>query len=455
VKRTKVKIHVPGASSSLDESVIMLSAGLAKKWRIPLNQTVQLRFGSARQEVRTLPTSQPGTIRISQSLASRLGLVHGRQLCCQYKSGSRTIVLGPLIGVLVSRVYAGSADKPFGASTAFCREMSDACGVYGASVFFCTPNEVQGHGDTVPGWHYAGGRWTKGTFPIPDVLYNRLTSRKYENLKNVQQFISHAKSSHNTQMFNEKYLNKNEVFDALRKEAHLNAYLPESHLLHNYQQLKAMCGKYQTVFLKPITGSLGKGIIRIRKQPGGSFVCHLTQLNGIRKQSFASLSRLFSVISGKVKAQRYQIQQGLELITVGGRPVDFRALVQRGETGQWAITSIVARIASNRHFVSNLARGGTLSTVKEALARSETKVSGGLTKLRKASLQIAKGIEAQVPGHFAELGVDLAIDTNGRVWLLEVNSKPSKDDNSPLSPDRKIRPSVKTIVQYARYLSKF
>ncbi|AEI39821.1 YheC/YheD family protein [Paenibacillus mucilaginosus] len=455
MKRTKVKIQIQSSGLSSDGSVVMLSEAVAKKWKIPFQQTLQLRFGSSRQDVRVVPLSQAGALRISGALASRWGLFKDDQLCLQYKSSSRTLVLGPLIGVMVSRVHPGSLDKMFGVNTAFCRELTDACRLYGASVFFSTPDDLQGQGDTVKGWRYTG-TWERMTFPVPNVLYNRLTSRKLENLENVQQFVGHAKTRYNAVMFNEKYLNKTEVFDALRKETGLGTYLPESHLLRSFTMLKSMCTKHPTVFLKPITGSLGKGIIRVRRQPEGSYLCHFTSLNGARKQSFSTLTQLFNTIAGKVKTQKYQIQQGLNLLTVGGRPVDFRALVQRGDTGQWGITSIVARIAGSQHFVSNLARGGSLSTVKDALARSGSAASsGGLPKLRRAALSIAKGIESQVPGHFAELGIDLAIDTAGRVWLLEVNSKPSKEDNTPLDTERKIRPSVKGLVQYARFAAKF
>ncbi len=81
--------------------------------------------------------------------------------------------------------------------------------------------------------------------------------------------------------------------------------------------------------------------------------------------------------------------------------------------------------------------------------------TGYSPKLRRAALEIASGIEKYVDGHFAELGVDLAIDRSGRIWLLEVNSKPSKDDNSSTSGGEKIRPSVNKTVTYARYLAKF
>lgn len=452
VKRTKVKVQVLASGSYSDASIITLSESLIRRWKIPAGGSIQLRFGSAKQEVRVSTAQTPGVIRIAHSLSAKWGLSHGISLCLQYKPSSKTLQLGPLIAVLVSRV-TGEDDRPFGANSAFCRELHEAGRVFGASVYFCTPDDVNGASDSVRG-HYYAGRWLRGAFPIPDVIYNRLTSRKLENRSSVQQFISMAKSKYRSVMFNEKYLNKNEVFDALQQQPGIRLYLPESHLLTSCQMLKSMCTKYSTVFLKPITGSLGKGIIRIRKQPGGSFICHFTNLTGARKQSYSSLQQLCSAISAKIKSQRYQIQQGLPLISIGGRPVDFRALVQKGDGGKWDVTSIVARIAGNHHFVSNVARGGTLSTVKNVLSRARGG-KGGSLKLKRSALQIAKGIDEQITGHFAELGIDLAMDKSGRVWLIEVNSKPSRDDNTQLDETAKIRPSVKTVMKYARYAARF
>jgi glutathione synthase/RimK-type ligase-like ATP-grasp enzyme len=359
---------------------------------------------------------------------------------------------------MVSRIYPDSSERPFGTVTAFCKEMTEACKQFGAQVFFITPNDMQPSSSIIHGHMYADKNWSKRMFPIPNVIYNRLTSRKYENLVNVQQFLTDAKARFGTAVFNEKYLDKTEVFDALQKEMALHGYLPESYLFKNFQMLKTMSSRHPVLFLKPITGSLGKGIIRIRKETNGSFSCHFASVNGTRKQSFPSLSKVFSMLSGKLKAQQYQLQQGLDLISIEGRPVDFRALVQKGADGNWNITSIVGRIAGAEHFVSNLARGGSLSKVSDALAKSSLSPAvrtSAAVKLRKSSLDIAKGIEAQIPSHFGELGIDLAVDKQGKVWLLEVNSKPSKDDNTALSTVRNIRPSVKRVVQYARYLSKF
>lgn len=450
----KAKVSIQVTSGSMDDNMLMMGVSLIKRLKIPTHQYVVIRFGAFKQQVQIIPAPRLGGIRISPSLARRMGLGSETQLRLKYKPGSATLSFGPLIGVLVTRDFPGKLDRPFGSITAFCKELVIACQQTGAYVYFFTPQDLNGSISAVQGWVYMGG-WRKTVLPAPDVINNRLTTRKLEDKPSVQHFMKEVKSRYKTSIFNEKFLNKTEVFQALSQAPTLHRYLPESHALNNFQTFKSMCTRYPVVFLKPIRGSLGKGIIRISRKDQ-KFTCQFATINGIRTQTYDSLSRLFSALSGKFKSTRYQIQQGLRLLEISQRPVDFRALVQKNLQGKWSITSIVARIAGNHRFVSNLARGGTLSTVREAIIKSNlTGNKAGLqAKLKAAALDIAKGIDSQIPAHFGELGIDLAIDANGRVWLLEVNSKPSKNDDSPLD-STKIRPSVKQVVQYSRFLSGF
>jgi glutathione synthase/RimK-type ligase-like ATP-grasp enzyme len=453
----KVKVTTQSTSSHLENSTIWIPELCMKKWRIPSSGRIVLRFGTITEEVSAIPVSHKDSIlRLHPEISERFGLHHGAGIRMKYHADTQIISLGPIIGVMVSRVYPGNNERPFGAITSFCKELSEASERIGAFVYFFSPAQMIPGSSMLKGWVYVNG-WQQKSLPFPHIIYNRLTSRKYESLPNVVEVLKEAKTLQHTEMFNEKYLNKNEVFDALRKENALHIYLPESHLLKNYQMLKAMSNRHQTLFLKPIRGSMGKGIIRIRKEEG-AYTCHFTQLNGTTRQTFDTLPKLFASLAGKIKAQQYQIQEGLHLLTSGGRPMDFRALVQRGDKGEWAITSLVARIAGDQHFVSNLARGGSLSPVNSAIANSTLPASlraAVLGKLRKAALDIAKGIAEQIPCHFAELGVDLAVDQGGKVWLIEVNSKPSKDENAPIISDKKIRPSIKQLLGYAKHLAKF
>lgn len=442
-------------SGLLEDDCLVLGDTLIKHWRIPIHRPLMLSFGSSRQRVRVIPLSKSQDARVSSRLASKLGILSKTTLRLQYLAHASALQLGPVIGVLISKDYPSAPERPFGQITMFCRELVNACKQHGLYVYFFTPDHIGNNASQLSGWVFEGG-WKKISVPAADVFYNRLTSRKLENKPSVQHFLKEVKSSFGSHFFNEKFLDKTEVFDALAHDPSLNRYLPESHLFKNYNMLKTMCGKYPVIFLKPIRGSLGKGIIRISRTDGG-YQTQTAQVGGTRKQSYTSLAKLFAALSGKMKTTRYQIQQGLNLIEGDHRPVDFRALVQKNLTGKWNITSIVGRTAGNQHFVSNLARGGTLSTVKEAVARSSlpTAIKSKIPiKLQKTALEIAQGIDKYIPAHFGELGIDLAVDTSGRIWLIEVNSKPSKNDNTPIG-DSKIRPSVKQVIEYARYLSGF
>lgn len=443
-------------SGNLNETTVLIGDELLNKLKMSTQASIQLRCGSAHRDVQLQPVKKSADLRIHSQLAADLGIYHDRMLWLSYKPGTKDLVLGPLVGVLLRKVHAQTPDRLFGKQSLFCKEMTEACEKIGAQVFFFTKEDLSSNLKAVSGWCHIDNQWVHKKFPVPGMVYNRLTSRVIENSAKVQHFMKTAKATYDTQIFNEKYLSKHEVFQALRREQHLLPALPESRLLHHTQVLKNMLSRYSTVFIKPVRGSLGRGITRIRHHGSEGYVCDQTSANGLRRNTYPTFAKLAQVLRPKVKSKSYQIQQGIDLVTVGGRPVDFRAIVQRGATGTWGVTSIVARIASNQTFVSNLARGGTLSSVNTALDKSNVLPQHRLTvqsKLRKYAVEIAKGIEQQIPYHFAELGIDLAADVRGRVWLIEVNSKPSKEDNSPLQPG-KIRPSVKQIIYYVMFLHK-
>jgi hypothetical protein len=452
MSKTKVVVRVHPGIHAANEQNVLLSESIVRRWKIPTNRSIQLRCGSVTQNVRVIAVPARGELRISYSLAQQFGLgSHGTSLRLAYKAGSQTIRIGPIIGVMLNRI-TNTPGRRFGIITEFCRELTDACRMEGAFVYFFTPDDIRSTQNTIEGWAMGPPEYHT-SFPIPDVIYNRLPSRKLDNEPSLQQFLKMAKSQWNTSIFNEKYLDKTEVFQALKNHIGSIQYLPESYAFQSTAQLKSMCTKYRVVFLKPITGSLGKGIMRISRTQSGYQIAS-SSVSGVTTRQYNSLTALISAISSKVRAGKFQIQQGLNLITVGDRPVDFRALVQKSISNRWKVTSIVARTAGNNRFVSNIAQGGSVGTVRQTVGKSNMSGStkGVSARLEKAALTIARGIETRIPYHFGELGIDLALDQGGRVWLLEVNSKPSKNDSSILT-DSAIRPSVKQVVQYSRYLA--
>ena len=455
MSKSKVPIQVV-RSSSLAEDSLFLGERCVKLLKIPENRKIWLGFGSFRQQVSVISVPRFNGLRLQASLAQRMGLLPGMQLRVDYKPEIQTIRLGPSIGVLISRIEPESPDKPFGAITAFCQELADAAHTQGAYVTVFAPDNWSADHNTIDGWIY-DGRWRKFASPVPEVISNRLTSRLLEDQPSVQFFMKDVKSRFQCSIFNEKFLNKTEVFQGLMNDENVQPYLPESYPFTGLKQLKMMCARHPVIFLKPIRGSLGNGIIRIARHQDGTVSCFKTTVNGVRKTTFPNVMKLFGSMAGKLRATKYQIQQGISLIENEGRPVDFRALTQKNGLGVWSVTSIVARIAGTQQFVSNLARGGSLSTVQEVVSAAVLPPGAKAdahTKLHQAALNIARSVDSRIPCHLGELGIDLALDKQGKVWLLEVNSKPSKNDATPIG-EGKIRPSVRQLLQYARFLSGF
>ncbi|MFD2671439.1 YheC/YheD family endospore coat-associated protein [Marinicrinis sediminis] len=449
----KWTVHIANAQPLHGQHTVLIHSTTLKAWKLP--EQVQLQFGSERLPVSVQSTKGTKGITLSASLAQTLGLHQGMTICGKYLPASRTLRLGPLVAVMMSRTYSSAEQRPFASNTAFCEELTEAMRMMGGIIYFITPRDIDSKKSTLQGRYFQHG-WKQGSFPLPDVVYNRLTSRKYENLAKVQQFMNEIKQQPGRFLFNERYLDKTDVFAALNQDPAIRKYLPESHLYQNYDMLKRMLQRHATVFIKPISGSLGKGILRIDRQAGGTYVCQSAGLSRTRRSHFTSLKKCYQSLSGKLSSRKYQIQQGVTLIQASGRPIDFRAVVQKNQAGKWSVTSIVARISGNDSIVSNLARGGTLSRVKEALLKSN--LSAALSKekmrarLQRASVDIAAALEKQLSEHYAEFGIDLAMEPSGRVWLIEVNTKPSKNDNTPLT-EGKIRPSVRKCVQYIHYLT--
>lgn len=249
--------------------------------------------------------------------------------------------------------------------------------------------------------------------------------------------INETSRYYDISIFNERFLDKHEVFDILADHEAVKQYLPESELLTSYEQLEKFINEHRVAYVKPIQGSLGRGIIRITAQPNSTYSLERAVTTTQKASNFTSLKRLYLALKPQLAKRKYQIQQGLSLIQQGRRPVDFRALVQKNGQGQWSITSVVARTAGNDNFVANLARGGSIDSVLNTLPHTnlDKHISYDTIKhsLKAIALTIANALDERVDGHFAEFGVDLAVDVQGDIWLIEVNSKPSKVNRSSLS----------------------
>lgn len=421
--------------------------------RVKRDEPLQFTFGQHSVFVRV--HAGKDVLEISEHIASELFIpFEERPFLLQYNLEKKEIKLGPVIALLASKSNQLSPYEPFGAMTSFFKELARYC-IQKGIFFYVIPLQSKHHESHILGYRWTMKQWVKGAMPLPDVIYNRISSRKLEKSDEANMLFTRFRNQR-IPIFNERFLNKWEIFNALQHEPVLIPHLPKTVLYQKASDLDAMLQKYTVIFAKPITGSLGRGIVKITHE-NGKYTLHFSNQSSEHHVQFNLLHLLRNVIP-ILKRQPYILQQGIKSLTYNGQPTDFRILCNKDRTGVWKVTSIVGRRSANERFVSNVAMGGSLHRPKQILSSSfnQHESHAILNLLVELSLHCVKTIEQQLDGTFGEFGIDLMIDEFGKPWILEMNTKPSKTEESNIVENgHKIKRSTKALIQFAASLAGF
>jgi glutathione synthase/RimK-type ligase-like ATP-grasp enzyme len=181
-----------------------------------------------------------------------------------------------------------------------------------------------------------------------------------------------------------------------------------------------MLRSYSSIFIKPNKGSGGSGIIRAKRKEKVYEVRCGQKRKYVRARSIYKAIKIY-----RKSSQRYLVQRGLRLAKYKGAIFDVRIYMQKPES-EWMISGKVARVAAPRKFVTNYQKGGHAASLRKVLTtlfpNNRNKVKSRLERIEKLSYSIAKTLDER--HSLRELGVDLAIEKNGRIWIIEANSKP-------------------------------
>lgn len=388
------------------------------------------------------------SLSLTKALFNELHLPHHTLSLQAHLVHTNHLKLGPVIGLL-TEVKEKDADVYFGSIHDFCKELATFCENSGCFFYifsFSTYNK-----DTMNGYYFYQEKWVKAVVPFPDVVHNRIHSRKLEKSNNFLNLTTDFIEK-KIPYFNDRFLNKWEVHQILSANEHLLPYLPESQLLESKESLKEMLTEKKDLFIKPINGSQGKRIFRVKEIDKNSYHLDFTTFSGEINKVYQSFEQLFKTLYPKLKREGFLLQETINLKSYHNRTLDFRFLCHKKDRHHWKVTSAVARVSADQQFVANLARGEELYKTKTLLQELfGEKEAVHLRKLLvELSLEIVEVICIQAGGDFGEFGIDLALDEEGHPWIIEVNTKPSKSEDDPIQG--KVRPSAKSIIHYCQFL---
>lgn len=448
----KIQLQIVPEDQFPQNSNIIMSQSVAQALGIK-TQPIWVTYGSAADTGYLSLHSHPSNlIRIKAPLAKKLHLTDQLAIYTKFDLKAMSLQFGPLVGILINTLPNQKQEHLFGPLTKFLDECVAAGKTRGTQIAIFQAEHIDLEKRRITtAWIKQKGKWIKTTIPYPDMIYNRINSRRIEEQTEIQTKLRRLIDYHRIPLFNERFLDKWQVHEILQQDKSIRHMLPHT-IPYELKQIKKMLSEYTCLYLKPTNGSLGGGIIRLTKVHK-SYLFQYATLNGTNSRTTTSFIELSKMLTRQIGKNPYLIQQGLNLVTFENRPIDFRVLIQKNSKGKWSVTSAVARIANDRHIVSNLARGGTLRKVPEVLKELHLAKKPTSLQIQHTAINVAEVFEKHAKGHFAELGVDLALDTKGQIWLLEINSKPSKTDDSVLNQNSSIRPSVNKLFDYVHFLA--
>ncbi|WP_240035133.1 YheC/YheD family protein [Neobacillus notoginsengisoli] len=385
----------------------------------------KVAFGTAVIDAVLLPQPQKKDIAvISKAVAEKLRLpetLNKIGLFCD----ADTLYLAPLIGLFTSNLI-DSSEKPAGDRTRFYSKLLDTCSSSGAVGFLFTGNGIDWEHNLIKGYLFAGGKWETRTVPFPNVIYDRLPTRRSENRPEARLAKEKLMKDYMIPWFNPGFFNKFDILNRLKDVPEAQKYMPETLLFTSVDEARRLLDKFGAVYLKPANGTLGMGIRHVIAEfPGSTCYCRFRDKNGKNKLlKFSSLDALISNMFDEAKLKKLLVQQRIILLKVNDRPVDFRVHTNKDGNGQWQVSAIAGKVAGYGSITTHVRSGGDIHTLKELF--SEKKSKEVERKLSAAALELSHLLEKKIDGITGEFGFDFGIDRDGIVWLFEVNSKPGR-----------------------------
>jgi glutathione synthase/RimK-type ligase-like ATP-grasp enzyme len=358
----------------------------------------------------------------------------------------------PVIGILSDSINKLDRIKPQGIQAELAYLTMVGHEVKGSVCVF-SPRDINWSSKEITGYRFrmdrdGYGQWEASKYPLPTVVYDQMFRTRSNKI--YHQASQRLKEITGGRYFNSRFYNKMMVYNTLVKIPELTDYLPLTKRLKGPDELASIMERYDTAYVKPVAGSMGHGIIKITRTNG---YYRFKTRNG-RKDQASSIAELYEKIKAVLKNQKYLIQKGIYLFTYNGNVVDIRVLIQKNKRGEWSTTKLFARVAKPGQITSNLASGGTAYPVSDILLQkySSEETVGIKEQIKTLALKACQVLEETSGENFGELGVDIGLDNKGRLWLIELNSKPRRTTTGSGNP-RLIELSFTKPLAYASFLA--
>lgn len=422
---------------------------------------IQVMTGQTPHTASTIRSQDISSITVLPSLSLYLDQkttkrMKGLEIPLHYRVISdKKLKIGPFVGVLVARKTDQKYPLPTGREAKIYKEMTLEARKKNIFLYFFYADGVDWTHKIINGHCYLEpinkkSSWIRGSFPLPDIIYNRIAYRSLERQNNIQILINKAADA-SIHLFNTRFLDKWEVHKTLYWEQSTRKLLPDA-CLYSAENLGDFVARFKTIFIKPIDGSVGKGIIQV-KVLAADLISFSKLGNKKGWQQCKSVAELYQQLNIGDE-NKYMLQNGINLAKIDGNIFDIRIQVQKNGYGEWTFTGAGVRIAAPGSFVTHVPNGGTKAdyqtVIKEVFGDRSEVVTNLDRQLKTICRSVPRVLEQGLGISLAVLSMDLGIDENGQMWIIEINSKPASFDEDDIRQRH-----VSLLTDYLLYKSDF
>jgi YheC/D like ATP-grasp len=304
----------------------------------------------------------------------------------------------------------------------------------GMDFVYFTSKGVNFNKRIITGYQYEAGEWLMRDFPFPDVIMNivgPITKKQgdiYHRLKKEIPFTSFPTGT------------KLSVYNRIKKDGRFKDYLIPYKRLKQPIEVLSFLAKHQNIIIKPISGHHGNQVIRVEKGEQ-NYILH----DGERKEM--NQLELLDYMAGVLKNTKMLMQKFISCKRKTGETYDIRLHAQKDGTGKWKNTMIYPKIGATKKVATNLGQGGQITILKNFLENEfEDEAFNIQRQIEVFSIQFVKHFDELYKHVFDEIGIDIGLDAEGRIWIYEVNWRPGQ-----MFFESK---AAKNAVQYAKWVAK-
>lgn len=392
---------------------------------------------------------QPDAYTVSKSACGVINLI--------VKQNESTKKSGVIIGVFITRKHAKelvTMNPRLVSSHRYIRfiELAKASQGMDVSLYFFADGHVHFENKYVVGLYYdfIQSIWRFKKFPFPHVLYDRGGGISNKSKAVIKKFREQGVENINGRHFFDKW----DLYNRLSKLETMQSYLPVTIKGEKARDVVQVLNRYGRVYVKARRGSCGTGVIRIEKLGDDRFRYHYSYGSSLFSGTVTELD-LIKIIDHYFAHYPFIIQKPIDLIKKEQSIIDFRSEVQKNAKGQIFVFGTTARIGRPRAPIASNTREEDYypfeKFVKDTMNLRGLKAFELQARVNRFLLTVFRAVE-QVYGPFGEMGIDFGIDTQGRLWLIECNSKSAKVALYHAFGQQKVRQSFRNLLLYAQKL---